>query len=45
LGQKRSTYRDLVRKSQGENNLEDAAVDGRIVLDLERSRVGVSEIG
>jgi hypothetical protein len=34
MGQKRSTYRNLVRKSQGENNLEDIVLDGRIVLDL-----------
>ena len=42
MGEK-STYRDLVRKSHGENNLEDVATDGRIVLDLKESRLGVSE--
>jgi hypothetical protein len=41
MGHKRSTYRDLVRKSQGENNLEDVETDGRIVLDRKVSRLAV----
>jgi len=45
MGQKRSTYKDLVRKSEGENNLEDDVIDGRILLDLRGSRLGVSEAG
>jgi len=43
MGQKRSTYGDLVRKPQGENNLEDVAIDGRIVLDPEGIGLVVSE--
>jgi hypothetical protein len=36
MGQKRGTYRNLVRKSQVKNILEDDVLDGRIVLDLKR---------
>jgi len=36
MGQKRNTYRDLVRKPQGENNLGDVEIDGRIVLSLKK---------
>jgi hypothetical protein len=45
MGQKRSTYGDLVRKPQGNNNLEDVAIDGSIVLDLEGTGLGVSQRG
>jgi hypothetical protein len=45
LQQKRGTYGDLVRKPQGENSLEDLAIDGGTVLDLEGTRLIVSEVG
>jgi hypothetical protein len=33
IGKMGNAYRDLVRKREGKNNVEDLGVDGRIILE------------